>query len=200
MAVPEELQQQLSSPDEGVRYRAMRELAQTGSPEEARPWLQAASDDPSRLVRFLARELLAEAGDSRVAQPGRSERPPPSPRAASTSERDVYWLLFSFDGRIRRSSFWIASLSMAMVFGLINMVVGAVLGASDIAFVLALLLAVPQIWASLALQVKRWHDRDRSGWWILIGLVPVIGGLWALVETGFLRGTVGPNRYGDEPS
>ena len=34
---------------------------------------------------------------------------------------------------------------------------------------------------------------------MLIDLVPVIGGLWALIETGFLKGTAGPNRFGNDP-
>ena len=61
---------------------------------------------------------------------------------------------------------------------------------------LALLLMIPSTWISLAIQVKRWHDRDKSGWWALINIVPVIGGLWALVECGFLKGDEGANRFG----
>ena len=49
---------------------------------------------------------------------------------------------------------------------------------------------------SLAIQVKRWHDRNKSGWWVLIGLIPLIGGIWALIETGFLAGDDGENRFG----
>jgi len=55
------------------------------------------------------------------------------------------------------------------------------------------------IWPMLAGQVKRWHDHDKSGWWFLIGFVPIIGPIWSLVMIGFLRGTVGPNRFGPDP-
>ena len=55
------------------------------------------------------------------------------------------------------------------------------------------------VWPALAVSVKRWHDRDRSGWWVLLNLVPVIGWLWALIDNGFLRGTAGPNRFGEDP-
>jgi uncharacterized membrane protein YhaH (DUF805 family) len=55
------------------------------------------------------------------------------------------------------------------------------------------------IWPSLAISIKRWHDRDKSGWWVLIGFIPLIGGIWALIETGFLEGTKGPNQYGLDP-
>lgn len=49
------------------------------------------------------------------------------------------------------------------------------------------------------MQIKRWHDLDKSGWWVLINFIPIVGGLWCLVECGFLKGTVGPNRFGPDP-
>ena len=55
------------------------------------------------------------------------------------------------------------------------------------------------LWPSLALQVKRWHDRDKSGWFVLVNLIPFIGWLWTLIECGFLDGTQGPNRFGPSP-
>lgn len=53
-------------------------------------------------------------------------------------------------------------------------------------------------WIGLAILVKRWHDRDKSGFMVFILLIPVIGFLWTLIEVGFLPGTVGPNRYGQD--
>jgi uncharacterized membrane protein YhaH (DUF805 family) len=55
------------------------------------------------------------------------------------------------------------------------------------------------LWPALAIYTKRWHDRDKSGWWTLIIFIPIIGSIWLLVELGFLRGTDGPNRFGDDP-
>jgi uncharacterized membrane protein YhaH (DUF805 family) len=54
------------------------------------------------------------------------------------------------------------------------------------------------VWPAVAVSVKRWHDRNKSGWWVLINLIPIVGALWTLVENGFLRGTPGPNRFGDD--
>jgi uncharacterized membrane protein YhaH (DUF805 family) len=51
----------------------------------------------------------------------------------------------------------------------------------------------------IIVQIKGWHDRDKSGWWILINLVPCIGALWTLIECGFLPGTRGDNRFGPNP-
>ena len=61
------------------------------------------------------------------------------------------------------------------------------------------LLYIPAVWIGLAVAVKRWHDRDKSGWWVLIGMIPLIGAVWTFVENGCLRGTVGPNTYGPDP-
>ncbi|MBV7329929.1 DUF805 domain-containing protein [Chloroflexi bacterium TSY] len=56
------------------------------------------------------------------------------------------------------------------------------------------------LWPNLAVSAKRWHDRDKSGWWSLIVLIPIIGVIWMLIEVGFLEGTNGPNRFGPEPA
>jgi uncharacterized membrane protein YhaH (DUF805 family) len=46
--------------------------------------------------------------------------------------------------------------------------------------------------------VRRLHDTDRSGWWILIALIPIIGGIWLLVLM-ILEGTAGENKFGPSP-
>jgi|SRR5882724_5317860 len=62
-----------------------------------------------------------------------------------------------------------------------------------------LLLWFPVLIAGVIIQIKRWHDRNKSGWWILINLVPYLGQVWAFIELGFFRGTKGPNRFGPDP-
>jgi uncharacterized membrane protein YhaH (DUF805 family) len=57
-------------------------------------------------------------------------------------------------------------------------------------------LGVMVMWAWLMANVNRMHDRDKSGWWLLVALVPVLGLTWLCVECGFLRGTDGPNAHG----
>ncbi len=106
-------------------------------------------------------------------------------------------LLFSFDGRINRGKFWLAS--VAMWVALTILVIIAVVAGSTVVWILAGVAYLGAIWVGLAVTIKRWHDRDKSGWWILIAFVPIIGGLWALIETGFLEGTAGDNTYGPNP-
>jgi len=115
-------------------------------------------------------------------------------------------LLFSFNGRIRRRDYWLAhiSVTVAMLLGLwfeISMQ-GALKGnVAGLLLMLPFSLALPVfgIWSGFAVQVKRWHDRDKSGWWVLINFVPIIGFFWLLIECGILDGTPGPNRFGPSP-
>ena len=65
--------------------------------------------------------------------------------------------------------------------------------------IMAAIIALAIVWLSVCLQAKRWHDRDKSAWWMLIAIIPFIGDVWVLIECGFRRGTGGPNRFGDDP-
>lgn len=105
-------------------------------------------------------------------------------------------LYFSFDGRISRSTFWLKGV---LVLFVLSMVIAFIDAAVEAGGILYLIWALVLIWANIAIQVKRWHDRDKSGWWMFIALIPIIGGLWTLIETGFLAGTEGPNQYGERP-
>src|SRR4051794_16398939 len=113
---------------------------------------------------------------------------------------DWKYLFWSLEGRIGRKSFWIGILAIAVietVAALIDRVLGVT---TDRGYgPLTIIAVLVMIYPSIVLYAKRWHDRDKFGWWTLIGLVPVIGGLWMLIELGFLRGTGGPNRFGADP-
>ena len=94
---------------------------------------------------------------------------------------------------------WVGGL---MLFSLL----ATVLGSTDSPIVpliflgLFLLFLVAYMWSIIAIQVKRWHDRGKSGAMVLINFIPIVGGIWAFVECGCLRGTEGPNQYGDDPT
>ena len=106
-------------------------------------------------------------------------------------------LLFQFDGRINRAKYWLGFVVVLVGFLIVGgLVAGIDSGAARAVLGLAYLAL---FWPALAVQIKRWHDRDKSGWWVLIGLIPFIGSLWVLIECGFLQGTEGPNQYGPDP-
>jgi uncharacterized membrane protein YhaH (DUF805 family) len=117
-------------------------------------------------------------------------------------------LLFSFDGRIRRTNYWLGALGAGLAYGVLAAVclmLAAMLGRGNggglaiIGMLLYFVVLFFALWTGLALQIKRWHDRDKSWVWIFISLIPLVGAIWTLIEVGFLDGTQGPNKYGPSP-
>jgi uncharacterized membrane protein YhaH (DUF805 family) len=119
-------------------------------------------------------------------------------------------LLFGFQGRTNRAKFWLVALAIFVVEAILFAVLGRNVAMSDdpqealarmgpVTSIVLLLFGILVTWISIAVGIKRFHDRNKSGVWILIIFVPVIGGLWYLIECGFLRGTAGPNDYGPDP-
>jgi uncharacterized membrane protein YhaH (DUF805 family) len=129
-------------------------------------------------------------------------------------------LFTSLEGRIPRKWFWLGLLVMMIITWILEFILFAIFGVNmsaidpnatpeaQAALMSAMLskmiiplgiLILLTLWPSICVYAKRWHDRGKSGWWSLIMFVPVIGGIWMLVECGFLRGTEGPNRFGSDP-
>lgn len=118
-------------------------------------------------------------------------------------------LLWSYEGRIGRARFWLGvvlviliSMAFGFVGGLFNLLpvqtdsgeVAREVGLLGLLYTLVMVVTV--MYAQLAVYVKRFHDRGKSGWWVLIAFVPVIGFLWIVIELGMLPGDPGPNAYG----
>jgi uncharacterized membrane protein YhaH (DUF805 family) len=106
-------------------------------------------------------------------------------------------LFFSLQGRVNRRTFWLYGVLALLALGTVSMALLEIAGVHPVRAERWANLLIA--WPAIAISVKRWHDRDKSGWWVLIVLVPLIGQLWALIDNGFLRGTPGPNRFGPEP-
>jgi len=125
---------------------------------------------------------------------------------------DWKYLLTSFEGRINRKPYWLAALAVGVVFMVLFYLIGALFGTftptdapgnygmqfSPIGWVLIGIVYIAVIWFGLALAIKRLHDRNRSGWFYLLMLVPLVN-IWIAIEILFLRGTEGPNRFGQDP-
>ncbi len=96
-----------------------------------------------------------------------------------------------FDGRAGRAEFWWFVLASAII-GIVLSTLGR---ASVIFVVLYLIYALGVLIPSLAVAVRRLHDTNRSGWWYLLILIPLVGGIILIV---FLAtdGTPGLNQYG----
>ncbi len=103
-----------------------------------------------------------------------------------------------FQGRARRSEYWRFLLFLTAVSVVLTTVIGGlhtVAGPATAALLALLLLSVAPL---VAVRVRRLHDVGRSGWWLLIGLVPLLGALVLLVFD-LLPGQDGPNRFGADP-
>lgn len=106
-------------------------------------------------------------------------------------------LLFTFEDRINRARYWtgiiiVLALEIVVISAMVTINTWPMMG-------LGIILLLLLIWPAYALTVKRFHDRGKSGWWVLMWFVPIIGHLWILIECGFLPGDKGPNEYGPDP-
>ena len=142
---------------------------------------------------------------------------------------DMNWgdLFFKFNGRVNRARFWIA----ALIFTAINVVLailGYVTDQSVVFQALNGMLSIVLLISSIAVSVKRLHDRNKSGWYLLLfyfvpgvlaaasvligefvedsNIIATVLALlafaiivWVVIELGCLRGTVGVNQYGPDP-
>jgi uncharacterized membrane protein YhaH (DUF805 family) len=106
---------------------------------------------------------------------------------------------FMYQGRASRSAYWwfalfsfIVSVAVGVIFGGIA---GHGAGGAAGFLVVDMMLSLVMLLVSLPLFIRRLHDIDRSGWWLLIGLVPIVGVITLFVFT-LLDGTPGPNRFG----
>ena len=100
---------------------------------------------------------------------------------------------FVYQGRASRSAYWWFALVMAIAY-VIVLAIGVASGSGAVLGILYSLFAVGVLLVGLSLSVRRMHDTNRSGWWLLLSLIP-FGGLVVLVFS-LLPGTPGPNRFG----
>ena len=122
-----------------------------------------------------------------------------------------YRRYFDFSGRSRRKEYWMFTLLVVLVYILCFALIaaggglsmsptgGTQLGGMGMLGAIVLgIFVLGSIIPMLAVQVRRFHDQDKSGWFVLLGFIPYIGGLVVLVFM-CLDGTKGPNRFGDDP-
>ena len=96
--------------------------------------------------------------------------------------------LTDFSGRSRRSEYWWTSAVVGMAESILT---NAFEGSAALLSVVSMLLL-------LAVQVRRLHDIGKSGWWLLVNLIPVVGQIWLFVLL-VRDSTPGENAYGANP-
>jgi uncharacterized membrane protein YhaH (DUF805 family) len=102
-----------------------------------------------------------------------------------------------FHGRAPRSEYWYFVLALVLLGVAVGLVCG-LSGSKTAIFIGIGLMALGAFLPSLAAQVRRLHDTNSSGWWVLVGFIPYVGGLIMIVWY-CIKGTAGENRFGPDP-
>ncbi|MXV75371.1 DUF805 domain-containing protein [Candidatus Poribacteria bacterium] len=111
------------------------------------------------------------------------------------------YVCFSPKGRINRAWWWLyVALAKFWFYGAIFWTLRSAYYSSNGVFHFSILVLIftyfGLIYPSIVVCIKRFHDTNRSGWHVLWGLIPPIGGLYILIVCGFFKGTAGDNKYG----
>lgn len=99
-----------------------------------------------------------------------------------------------FEGRARRKEYWMFQL-IAFLISIGLIIIDTILGSFNI---LQMIFSVAILLPSLGVSIRRLHDIGKSGWWLFIALIPLIGGIWLLI-LHCNEGDNGSNRYGSDP-
>ncbi|MBO5815262.1 MAG: DUF805 domain-containing protein [Bacteroidales bacterium] len=98
-----------------------------------------------------------------------------------------------FNGRARRSEYWYFVLFNFLISMAVGLVAGLI-GFDWLSYIYSIALLVPGV----AIGVRRLHDIGKSGWWLLISFVPLIGAIWLIILM-VKEGNNGSNAYGPDP-
>ena len=98
---------------------------------------------------------------------------------------DIY---FKWEGRICRKTYWIFQIPITVIMVLLE-------SFKTRYTKIDLLLMVVGVYCAVAINIKRAHDRNRSGWFVFLLVVPIVC-IWPDIELGFLKGTDTDNRFG----
>ena len=114
---------------------------------------------------------------------------------------DLKTLWLSPNGRATRKDYWLRTYLPFLGIYILAMIIDVVTGSLNPETgygVVSVIVSLLSFWPFIAVCIKRCHDRNRSGWFLLLFLVPLLN-LWPAIELYFLKGTEGSNRFGDDP-
>ena len=106
--------------------------------------------------------------------------------------KDGFGKYVTFSGRSSRSAYWYWVL-FAIIVSVVATIIDLAIGSRIVSLIASLALFLP----GLAVGIRRLHDTGRSGWWILIALVPFVGFIVLIVF--YCQPSEGPNRFGQRP-
>lgn len=112
----------------------------------------------------------------------------------------MYWYIevlkkyATFTGRSRRKEFWMFFLVNAIIATVSSFIEMSLFNSEIVYLVYSLVVFLPLI----AVSIRRLHDIDRTGWWLMIAFIPLIG-IIILIVFNVTKGTIGENKYGSDP-
>lgn len=106
--------------------------------------------------------------------------------------------LLTTNGRIPRSVFWAFMGGMYGLFAILGLIHENI-KLPEWAEMTFGFFIFSIILTGIIVQIKRWHDLDMSGWWVLVNVIPCVGILCTTIMCGMMKGTPGRNRFGDDP-
>ena len=98
-----------------------------------------------------------------------------------------------FNGRARRREFWMFFLANVIAGTLVGIIAGII----RVPF-LSMLYSLAVIVPNIAISIRRMHDINKSGFWILVGIIPLVGWIWFII-LAVQEGAKGSNAYGPDP-
>ncbi|MCK0126296.1 DUF805 domain-containing protein [Gelidibacter sp. F2691] len=115
-----------------------------------------------------------------------------------TAVRTCFQKYVTFSGRAARSEYWWYTLFIIVASIVLGLVDGTIFGWGELFSPLSDLFSLATLLPSLAVTSRRLHDYDKSAWWMLLILIPIIGWI-VLIYWMCQKGTDGPNQYGNDP-
>ena len=116
----------------------------------------------------------------------------------------LFEILFSYEGRIGRGSYWLGMIVVLAFHFLIRAWLW--FEPTNVVLGITTFFEVVLLWPVFAIYTKRLHDHGMSGWWcclvvlsLAIPIVNIFTGLWVLIMFGFVAGASGPNEFGQDP-
>lgn len=104
-----------------------------------------------------------------------------------------------FSGRARRSEYWwffLFTILVSMVASVLDSIFGTMSDTTNVG-VIGTIASLALLLPSIAVAIRRLHDTSRSGWWILIGLIPIVG--WIILIVFYCQDSHGDNEHGPSP-
>lgn len=110
---------------------------------------------------------------------------------------EVFKELFSYQGRFNRAKYWAYSIGIGATSQLISILVSMIVG-ERFSLIPLVLISLVTMYATICVLIKRSHDLDKSGLFVLLSFVPLVN-LYPAILFMFIKGTDGSNQYGSDP-